>query len=390
VARVLIGWELGANRGHIGAIERIAVRLLDEGHEVALALQQVDAVGTHPDPRLTVWQAPIWSRLLTSGVQPNTRAVTTMGDILCRLGLDKPGMLAALVRGWDRIFAAFEPDLVVADFAPAMLAAAHGRTRSVQTGTGYACPPPQAPVFPRLVTGPAAYDEADMLDIADADLRSVGREPLPGLPALFASDHSLIASFPVLDPYAASRPGSHCAPAMSAALPQSPGGNGDEIFVYLYHQVPADAPVWEGLAQTGRKVRVHMSDAHPEHLARCRALELAFETHPLAFTDIAARSRIALSHGGHGFVSSCLASGLPQIVAWYDLEKRLYGQAAANAKLGAETNLFATRPAQLAAAIDRLCTDAAIRARCAAMAIELAAQPLASVEDRIVQIAASA
>lgn len=390
MARVLIGWELGANRGHISAIESIAARLLGEGHEVALALQQPDAIGPAPDPRLEIWQAPIWSRLLTSGVQPNVRAVTTMGDILCRLGLDKPGALAALVRSWDRIFASFDPHLVIADFAPSLLAAARGRMPTIQTGTGYACPPFDLPAFPRLVDGIAAYDEAEILDIADADLRSVGRDPLPALPALFASDHSLIASFAVLDPYAASRPGSHCRPAMSPPLPSEPGGQGDELFVYLYHQVPPDAPVWDGLAQSGRKVRVHMSDAHPEHVARFKQLGLAFAPKPLPFTQIAARSRIALSHGGHGFVSSCLAAGLPQIVAWYDLEKRLYGRAVADAGLGAETNLFATAPAKLAATIERAFRDEALREACLYKAEDLARDPLDSVEDRIAQIAASA
>ncbi len=388
MARVLIGWELGANRGHINAINGIAARLLDEGHEVALALQQPDAVGTDPDQRLEIWQAPIWSRLLTSGVQPSTRAVTSMGDILCRLGLDKPGALAALIRSWDRIFSSFDPHLVIADFAPSLLAAAKGRIVSIQTGTGYACPPFDALAFPRLVEGEAAYDEAEMLDVADADLRSVGREPLPALPALFASDHSLIASFPVLDPYAASRPGSHCAPSLTPPMPAKPGGGGEELFVYLYHQVPADAALWEGLAASGRRVRVHMSDAHPEHLARCKALGLNLSARPLPFTEIAARSRLTLSHGGHGFVSSCLASGLPQIIAWYDLEKRLYGRAVAAAGLGAETSLFATSPDALAATINRLWRDDAMRDSCLYKAEDLARHPLDSVEDRIAKIAA--
>jgi UDP:flavonoid glycosyltransferase YjiC (YdhE family) len=47
------------------------------------------------------------------------------------------------------------------------------------------------------------------------------------------------------------------------------------------------------------------------------------ESQPVAFDLIVARSRLLLSHCGLGFVSSALMAGLPQILAPYDIEKRL-------------------------------------------------------------------
>lgn len=368
MARILFGWELGSNRGHIAAMEAIAATLLDAGHEVVFALQQIDAGGIDLDRRIALWQAPIWPRLLAAAAQPISTPTATMGDILCRLGLDRPGTLAALIRGWDAIFAAVRPDLVVGDFAPALLAAARGRIVSVQTGTGFACPPPGAESFPHLSDAPLANDEREILDLVDADLDSVGRRALPALPALFASDHSLIASFAELDPYAATRPGSHCTPGIAPPLPTPGASGGEELFVYLFHKIHPETPIWEGLALSGRKVRIHMSGPSDAHRALFKRNGFAVETRPMPFPRIAARSRMVLSHGGHGFVSASLLSGLPQIIAWYDLEKKLYGDAIATAGLGRPITLFSSSAQDVAAEIEACWNDAAMADRCRAAA----------------------
>src|ERR1700712_2068030 len=110
MARVLIGWELGANRGHISRIAPVAAKLRALGHEVAFALQQVDALGASRDTSIPIFQAPLWPRLLASAAAPPRGNVSTMIDILSRLGLDKPGTLAAVMSGWDAILEAWKPD----------------------------------------------------------------------------------------------------------------------------------------------------------------------------------------------------------------------------------------------------------------------------------------
>ena len=139
----------------------------------------------------------------------------------------------------------------------------------------------------------------------------------------------------------------------------------DELFVYFYRLAPADAPLWQGLALSGRKVRIHFTDPTADHLATFRKLGLTFEKHPLRFDRIVGQSRLALSHGGQGFVSSCLLTGLPQVVAWYDLEKKLAGQAVSQAGLGREFNFHALTASQIAELIEAAWTDPAIHGRAA-------------------------
>jgi rhamnosyltransferase subunit B len=323
MARILFGWELGANRGHIERILPMAQRLLDQGHQVALAVQQIDCAGLDRDPRITLWQAPIWPRLLINNVQDHSRHVATMGDILAQLGLDRPGCLAAMINGWDAIFAAFAPDVIVADYAPALLAAANGRVVTIAVGDCFSCPPPQLERFASLTGTPNAYDEDALLDTVDADLASVGRAPLAGLPALFSADHILVGNFAELDPYRAYRQGQYCPPSVKLPLANGEGGCGDEVFVYAYNRIGSDNVIWAGLAATRRQVRVHMIDPARDHFEMFKRFGFIHEPRPLPFPEITRRSRIAVSYGGNGFTSACLIAALPQLLMPFDLEKLL-------------------------------------------------------------------
>ncbi len=382
MARVLIGWELGANRGHVERLRLFAARLLDDGHEVAMALQQVDSLGLERDARLSLWQAPIWPRLLVNAAQDHARPVATLGDILARLGLDRPGCLAAMIAGWDAIFAAFRPDIVIADYAPALLAAARGRLPTINGGDVFSCPPHDASTFPNLAGHETAYDEAALLDTADADLASVGRAPLPSLPGLFAADRVLLSSFTELDPYAG--PGRHyCAPSVMPPLADGQGGQGEELFVYGLNRFGTDHPLWQALARVQRPVRIHMPDPMTGHLALFARLGIRFEARPVPLPLIAKRSAVTLSYGGHGFLCANLLAGLPQMVVSFDLEKRHYGKRIAALGYGAQCEHFEVEPQALAMQIEALAQDGVMRDRLCAAAPGFHARMMVPLEAEV-------
>jgi rhamnosyltransferase subunit B len=340
VARVLIGWELGAGRGHVARLIPVISSIVDAGHDVALAPQRIDTLGPMRDARVTLFQAPLWPGLLASvGVRPAAN-VSTLIDILCRLGLGDAGTLAALISGWDTLLAAWQPDIVIAEFAPALLCAARGRVRSVGIGSGFVQPPAHLDALPRLAGDPG-YDEGSVLDTIDADLRSIGREPLSALPALFGADDALIETFVELDPYAAHRVGGWCAPTDGFVMPAE---RGDEIFVYAHAATMADSPLWTALAAVGKPVRIYCPDASPDFAAMLRGQRMIVERRPVAWPDIARRSRLVVSHGGHGFACAALVAGVPHLVTPYDLEKQLTADALVCAGLGRAVGLAAVEP----------------------------------------------
>jgi rhamnosyltransferase subunit B len=383
MAHVLIGWELGANRGHIETIQRIAKRLLAEGHDVAIALQRVDGAGLERDPRLSLWQAPVWPRLLGNVAPTALPDPQTMGDILARLGVGEPGTLSAMIAGWDAILGAGKPDVVIADFAPALLCAARGRLASISVGTGFQQVPSQLARFPSLTGKAASFDESGLLDTVDAELHAAGRSALSTLPGMFAATHELVASFAELDPYRQHRQGDWSAPSVRLPVPVPEDQGGDGIFVYGYVGIPMISPLWDGLAATGRRVQVYIPDLSADYVRRLTGLGLTVLPKPLPLSEIAARSRLTVSHGGLGFVSSCLLVGLPQVVLSYDLEKRATGAAINALELGVTCDLPTLDARIFADQVNSVWADTALAAKARQAAPDFARRMAVTVEDEI-------
>ena len=363
MARILIGWELGANRGHIERIGRIAESLADAGHQVALAVQRLDSPHLSLHPNITLWQAPLWPRLLVNASLPPGPPVATMGDILARLGLDRAETVAALIAGWETIVRAVRPQLVIADYAPMLLMTAAGRLPAIGVGTGFERVPDGLDHFPSLTEREAIYDEARLLDGVNRGLGLRGRAPLAALPALFRADVSLSGTFAELDPYRQWRTDPPVSPTLAARLPERIGAGGDELFVYGFEVTMAESSLWEGIARAKLPVRVHVPNATPALQAMFRRHGFIFEPQPVPFDRIAERSRILLSHGGNGFVSSALVAGIPQAVTHYDLEKRIAGHRVMELGVGGHVPLLAIKPDIFATTLRALHANEAMQQR---------------------------
>lgn len=374
MARVLLGWELGAGTGHAARLRRIAAGLAADGHAVAAALQRVDLGAAFP-PGSSIWQAPVWPRLLNGVGAPPAAAPATMGDILFRLGLDDGERFAALVAGWDALLAAVRPDAIVAEFAPALLAAARGRVPTVLVGAGFDVVPAQLERFPSLTGADPAQDEAAMLAQVQAALARRGLAAPAHLPALFAADRVLAGCFAELDPYGSWRRQPLVAPLVAEAL--GSGGRGEELFLYGSPALLRSRALIDGLARARIPVRAYFPDADAAQRRSLEAAGFQVERTPLPFETIARRSRIVMSHGGIGFVCSALASGLPQVVVHHDLEKRLTGEAVTRLRLGGHAALDAVDPGAFAVSLRDFYADESFqrRARDAAPGYRARLQP---------------
>lgn len=374
MASILIGWELGANRGHIERISRIARTLAEGGHRVALALQRLDSPTMAFPAAVSIWQAPVWPRLLVNASRPGGPPVATMGDILARLGLDSADTVAALIAGWDVIIGAVRPDIVISDYAPMLLMAARGRVPTVGVGTGFERVPSTLARFPSLNDRDPVHDEAVLLDGLNRALVRQGRPPVDALPRIFHADVSLSGTFVELDPYGLWRTEPPVSPTIAATMPDEPGARGEELFVYGFEVTMADSPLWEGIGRSGLPVRVHIPNATAELRATFARHRFAYEERPVPFDRIAARSRILLSHGGNGFISSALVAGIPQAVTHYDLEKRIAGHGVMRLGVGGQVALQAIKPDVFAASLRSLYEDEAVQHRCRALAPSFAAR----------------
>lgn len=364
MARVLLGWELGANRGHAVRLAGLARDLRAHGHEVVFVVRRIDAMRAEAPPGAAIWQTPVSPRMMAGGPQ-FTGVPAGMGDILARLGMDDAGIVAAMVETWRRLFDAIRPDLVVADFSPFLLLAARGRLPAVSVGTGFTTPPSHLDAFPPVIEGVQGLDQGALLAAVNAGLAAAGDPPLARVTEIFGADRPIVATFAELDPYAAHRGG--------YALPESvdpavEAGQGDEVFVYGPELIPRDTPLWDGLAMSGLRIRVHVGLASGAVREAVTRAGLILEPKPVPFAQIAARSRLLVSHGGHGFLCAGMAAGLPHVVCHYDLEKICHGLAITRAGLGGHVALGNLKPAAFADSLVRVYRDDALAARCRAAA----------------------
>lgn len=368
MARVLLGWELGANRGHLLRLAELAALLLVEGHQVDAALQTVDGAELLPDG-VTIWQAPVWPRLIVNVARLEGPLVATMGDILYKLGLDRWEALAGMLRGWEALLGAIRPDVAIADFAPVLLTAARGRVPTIAVGTSFERVPPDLERFTTLSGAAAIYDEAVTLDMVNRALAITGHAPLDHLPRIFTADVSLAGSFAELDAYAEHRSTPMVSPMVGDVPEGLCTGGGGEVFIYAFERIMGDAALWDGLKASGLKIRVYVPRATQMLREKFAAYGFAYEPEAVPWTRIAARSRLVVSHGGHGFVSAALLTGLPQVITFYDLEKRVYADCVAALGLGGRVPLFSIKPEPFADSLRAIHADDALAAR------SLAARP---------------
>ncbi len=386
MAHILIGWEFGANRGHVIRMAEVATVLREAGHRVSFAVSRLDAMHAQKVPAAAIWQAPVSPRLM-AGRARASGPVVGMADILARLGMDDPLIVAAMVDGWRQLLGAIRPDLVIADYAPFLLLAVRGRMPAVSIGTGFSSPPSDMAAFPVLIAGAQGTDQAALANALNDGLAEAGEPPVAALPQIFAADRAIVATIAELDPYAATRTTPLALPEeISSAISSA---RGEEVFAYFPDSIPVDSPLWAGLAASGLKIRVHIGLGNAAIRAGVARHGLIVEPDPLPFSLIAERSRLLVSHGGHGIICAGLAAGLPHVVCHYDLEKLTHGLALARAGLGGHVLLGTIKPQPFADSLASLFNDEAIAGRARAAAPEFRARPQAPFRQAVLEAVAA-
>lgn len=384
MARILLGWELGAGTGHALRLIEIGRILAERGHEPVYAVQNIAAFAGLGAP---VWQAPLWPGQLAMLAKPAAVAPATMGDILAAQGLAEPGAFAALIGAWDAILAAVRPDAVAAEFAPALMLAAKGRVPVLGLGTGFSLPPGGMAHMPSLTGAAAVHDEAMLLAHVNRALAASRRGPIAALPAIFAADRELPAAFTELDPYRAFRTDPAGIPSVSGPVPPA-NPAGEELFVYMNGSQAPPAAFWQGLQMSRLRVRVHDPRLDAADRAALRSAGFVVEDAAIPFAEIAARSRLVLSHCGLGFVSSALIAGLPQILVPFDVETRLIAAAVTRIGVGLSIPFGAMYPAPFAATLRAVASDDALHQRARAAAPAFAGRMIGQSEEQAATIVA--
>jgi rhamnosyltransferase subunit B len=327
VARFLVGWELGGERGHVALLAPVVAALRSLGHDVAVAVKDLSALGGSGSSLAegTILQAPAWP---PPGPEPAGPTSQTVGDDFTCIGLDREVELGLRARAWADLIALTGADVVLAETAPTLLLAARGRCRAIAFGTAYSLPPAGRALPPALDVQrpPAATSlahEESLRRAFDRVDRGLGGQGLRQFSDLFAVP-TWVCNLKELDPYADLRatpaPGPLQLPRLAddALAAGHPGSLGDRVFVYV-KPVPALPALMDALASRCRTLELFIPNAPAEvhnpwpHVTLHRT--------PLDLARRLPEFTAVVHFGGLNLTGEALFAGVPQLILPSHLEQ---------------------------------------------------------------------
>ncbi|MFC6777073.1 hypothetical protein [Methylobacterium gregans] len=199
----LLAWELGAGFGHARRLLTAARGLIAVGFRVRVCQRELWACAEEfLELGVPNFQAPHHRTQLPPGTTFRARGYA---DMMAVTGYQSVEGLLPTVLGWDALIDAVRPDVVVADYAPMLALAAHGRVPLVAIGDGFVLPPTEGDRFPVLRAGTAMADEAVLARNAGLVLVTRRQTGLVSLPKLIGGQARVVCTYPESDVYAGQR-----------------------------------------------------------------------------------------------------------------------------------------------------------------------------------------
>jgi hypothetical protein len=357
MATVLIGTEVAEGMGHVAPWLDFCRMAIAAGHSVHAAAPDMlvlyRRIGSVSDAK--IWAAP---RPPPSLQQATARS---WPELLLNLGYGQPDALAGTVASWVSLLETIAPDVVVTDYAPALMAASHGLgIHYLEVGGGFCVPPVHAdgamPPFPGLKDSDAARAsirtalvaldaalrqgvgrwQGRMHNVRWADLHRGAKHRLVLSPAAFdhyddrAQDSLAVEHVGFLGVSATASSACEGPPRLVRAPGEHQGAR--RLVGYLKSGTPRLDTVVSGLAATGLAGRIYVSGAH--ELPQREALEIVAE--PIDLASELSPETLFVTNGGLASVGlACRKCAqmllIPQQVEQVAMLRRLSLQSAESA-----------------------------------------------------------
>lgn len=338
MASVLLGWELGAGYGHLAILAPLGRALAQQGHRVVLAARDVNAARQFcANDGFAIEAAPFWK--MPKPADNGGRPTETLAEPLLAIGFAEPETLGPMIASWDAIIDRLRPDLVVAEFAPALALACLGRVPFVTVGTGYSIPPagrrlPSIRPWVSEISDAAAANEDRLLE-GIASVQSARHAHVPAFVGdVMAAGRAFVCTVPMLDPYRAHRSEPAVGPVARVFDSFPDGSERRGAFAYLAADCTNLAKVLHGLSCSGVTVEAYVR-ATNEAWARDQARPgLVLHREPQDMFLQLSRVRVLVHHGGNATTHQGLWAGIPQVIVSKTLEQTVTGRALQSAGAG--------------------------------------------------------
>lgn len=338
MASILLGWELGSGYGHLAILAPLGRALARRGHQVVLAARDVNAARQFcANDGFAIEAAPFWKMPTPS--DNGGRPTETLAEPMLAIGFAEPETLGPILTSWDAIIDRLRPDLVVAEFAPALALVCLGRIPFVTVGTGYSIPPagrrlPSIRPWVSELSEAAVANENRLLD-GIAQVQSARRGQVPAFVGdVMAAGRAFVCTVPMLDPYQAYRGEPAVGPVARVfdSFPEGSERNG--AFAYLAADCANLAKVLHGLSCSGAAVEAYVRATNEAWIQAQRRPALTLHREPQDMFRQLSRVRALVHHGGNATTHQGLWAGIPQVIVSKTLEQTVTGRAVQSAGAG--------------------------------------------------------
>ncbi len=328
MSRIAFAWELGSSYGHVSLLLPFARKLRQRGHDVILALRELQNVSNLSGDELPVMQAPLWI------YPPNglSEPPLNYSEILMRYGyLDAAG-LAGLVSAWRSLFALHGSDVIVADHSPtALLAARSMGLQATTLGSGFYFPPRQTPMqnmrpWLNVSRERLEHSDATVLHTINSVLAAYKAKPLGAVNDLFETAENFLCTFAELDHYPQREPGKYWGACYNLEMGQEvawPDGAGKRIFAYLDPQGRDFSKVLEAITSLCHRAIV-CAPGIPDNLRRQHEnSRMTISAGPFRLKSLMTDCDLAIGNAGHAMTAGMLMAGVPLLLLPTHLERFL-------------------------------------------------------------------
>ena len=316
--RVLLAGEFANNWGHLGCMLAMARAYRAAGHEVLLAISDLNATRFFfAADDFPVLQAPI----LRSTERParHKGPAVNFADLLWELGYADAAALTATTDAWIALLNKIKPELLVYINAPT--AAVASRVLGIPTifvGGAFDIPPATRPlpVFRQVIDLPeqelAALREAEVVESINSILRRFQQPALEFLGELFPAEEVRLTTLPELDPFGSRLREQYAGPVFTLPTVYRIGWKdvraGTRIFAYLHPQAPACENLLQVLNSMEAEVLCVLPGCPPQWPGRFD--RITFYAQPLELAFLLPRAHLVIT-GGVATTTTALLTGLP-------------------------------------------------------------------------------
>jgi len=329
MSRILLAWEMGGGYGHLVRLRSFIEPLLEEGHQVTVALHETRLASRYLDDLDIRWlPAP---KAMPTTNQP--LELKSFAEILLMQGFNEVEGLYGRMRCWEGIFDYVRPEVVLYDHsATAMLAFRAREVRQLAIGTGFFNPPRVTPyplLRPWMRVGPDQLMQVEerVLEITNRALECSGIPAMDALHEMYDLDGLALLTYPELDHYEGRDTADYWGvPPNIAGDPTAwPEGDGPKVFGYLNLIKPLPSLLAE-LKRRRLPALIHMPAIPADLRQTYEGSNVRLTDRPVDIEQAAAEADYCICHGGHGTVANMLLAGTPLLLLPQNLEQLILAQ----------------------------------------------------------------